>query len=285
MKDLVNISDASIIYIKLIVNSFLMFLVVTCIKWIIKKILNRIHDEKIAYNIYSAVRVIGNVTLGIGLIILWSDYVKSIMTLIGFMSAAFTIAIRDIIFNWFAGMYIKIHRPFKVEDRIEVNGIKGDVIEISLLGFDVLEVSNKDDFGQSTGVIVNFPNSSVFTTPIKNLTKSFKYVWNEIDVTVDIDSDIQKAKKALYKIVNEIDIIKSIPKKMKNQISEVNTSYRIYYNNYDPIIYTKIDGPRVILTVRYLIHPKKARYIMSTIYNKIYEANKRGDIVLYTRTD
>ncbi|HBA37409.1 MAG TPA: hypothetical protein DCY94_01670 [Firmicutes bacterium] len=281
MENLINLTDINVVYLKLILNSGLAFLIVTLIKWIIKKILDRLHDEKIAYKIYSIVRIVGNIILVIALTVLWWDYVRHIITLISFLSAAFAIAIRDIILNWFCGVYIKIHRPFKVEDRIEINGIKGDVIEISLLGFDVLEVSNKDEFGQSTGVIVNFPNSSVFSGPIKNLSKSFKYVWNEIDVEVDLDSDINLAKKTLYKIVNEIDVIKSIPRKMKNQISEVNTSYRIYYNTYNPIIYTKIDGPRIVLSIRYLIHPKKARYIMSTISNKIYEANKKGEIVLY----
>jgi len=219
------------------------------------------------------------------MLIIWWDYVEHIMTLISFLSAAFAIAIRDIILNWFCGLYIKIHRPFKIEDRIEVNGIKGDVLDISVLSFDILEVSNKDDFGQSTGVIINLPNSCIFDGPIKNLTKTFKYVWNELDVRIGLYEDINKTKKVLYKIVNEIDDIKSIPRKMKNIISDISTSYRIYYNNYDPIIYTKIEDSHITLTLRYLVHPKKARTIMSTIYNKIYEANKNNEIVLYKDSD
>ncbi len=281
MQQKLDIASINPVYFELVVNSIFAFLIVYVIKYILKKILDKLDNEKRAYQIFSIIRILANFILVVALLIIWEDYVKNIVTLISFLSAAFAIAIRDIILNWFCGVYIKVHRPFKIEDRIEIGGIKGDVIDVSLLSFDVLEISSKDEFGQSTGVIVNFPNSSIFNGPVKNFTKGFKYIWNEIDVEIELESDLTKTRSILYKIVNEIDIIKTIPKKMKNQISEVNTSYRIYYNNYEPIIYTKIEGAKVILSIRYLVHPKKARYVASMIYNKIYEANKKGDVKLY----
>ncbi len=281
MQQELNLANINPVYFELVVNSVFAFLIVYILKYILKKVLDKLDNEKRAYQIFSVIRILANFILVVALLFIWEDYVKNIVTLISFLSAAFAIAIRDIILNWFCGVYIKVHRPFKIEDRIEINGIKGDVIDVSLLSFDVLEISSKDEFGQSTGVIVNFPNSSIFTGPVKNFTKGFKYIWNEIDVEIELESDLTKTRSILYKIVNEIDIIKTIPKKMKNQISEVNTSYRIYYNNYEPIIYTKIEGPKVVLSIRYLVHPKKARYVASMIYNKIYEANKKGDVKLY----
>ena len=68
---------------------------------------------------------------------------------------------------------------------------------------------------------------------------------------------------------------------MKSQIAETNTNNRIYFNKYDPIIYTKIVEDHVELTVRYLMHPKKARYVESVIWNKIYLAYKDKKIDLY----
>ena len=48
------------------------------------------------------------------------------------------------------------------------------------------------------------------------------------------------------------------------------------------MIYTKIVDNHVELTVRYLIHPKKARFVESVIWNKIYLAYKDEKIDLYT---
>lgn len=63
-------TDMNVVYLKLILSSCFLFLVISCVKWIIKKILGRMPDEKVAYKTYSVVRIVGNVVLGIALTIL-----------------------------------------------------------------------------------------------------------------------------------------------------------------------------------------------------------------------
>ena len=158
-------------------------------------------------------------------------------------------------------------------------------MNVSALDFEVLEVSTKEENGQSTGVVVSFPNSIVISKPVKNINKGFKYVWDELVIKVCLDSDLVQNKQEIYKIVNNIETIKSIPCKMKSQINDINTENRIYYNKYDPIIYTKIVDDHVELTVRYLMHPKKSRYVESVIWNKVYSAFVEGKIRLFTGVD
>ncbi len=69
---------------------------------------------------------------------------------------------------------------------------------------------------------------------------------------------------------------------MKSQISELNNENRVYFNKYEPIIYTRIVTDHIELTVRYLMHPKKARYVESVIWNKIYVAYRERKIDLFT---
>lgn len=230
-------------------------------------------------------KIILNILEVLLLVFIWDDYIKDLMTLISVLSAAMTIALRELILNFFCGIYIQIKKPFKIEDRIEVDGIKGDVMSISTLDFEVLEISNKDERGQSTGIVITFPNSMVFSKPVKNITKGFKYVWDELTVKVGLDCDLSKNKQTLYKIVNELEVVKSIPRKMKEQVNNINNSNRIYFNQYDPIIYTKLVDDHVELTIRYLMHPKKSRFVESVIWNKVYLAYKEGKINLYTGTE
>lgn len=214
--------------------------------------------------------------------LIFSDYIKSFMTLISVLSAAITIALREIILNFFLGIYIRVKKPFKVEDRIEIDGVKGDVMNISSLDFEIMELSNKEENGQSTGIVVRFPNSILVSKPVKNISKGFKYIWNELVVRIELNSDLSANKKELYKIINNIDVIKNIPAKMKNQIKDIQTTDRVYFNKYEPIIYTKINKTHIELTLRYLMHPKKSRYIESIIWEKIYQKYREGKINLYT---
>ena len=269
--------------IEVIFLSILIFLLFAFIKFIAKKIIRGKVTGRGEYVLNQSFKVIINAVEVLTLLLIWAEYIKNLFTLISVLSAAMTIALRDIILNFFCGIYIKIKKPFKVEDRIQIGDIKGDVMNISTLDFELLEVSTKDDNGQSTGVVVSFPNSIVFKDPIKNINRGFKYIWNELVVNICVDKDLLKNKQEIYKIINSIETIKSIPIKMKNQINEINPENRVYFNKYDPIIYTKIVNDHIELTVRYLMHPKKSRFVESVIWNKIYEAYQDNKIDLYLK--
>ncbi len=270
--------------IEVIFLSILIFLLFAFIKFIAKKIIRGKVTGRGEYVLNQSFKVIINAVEVLTLLLIWAEYIKNLFTLISVLSAAMTIALRDIILNFFCGIYIKIKKPFKVEDRIQIGDIKGDVMNISTLDFELLEVSTKDDNGQSTGVVVSFPNSIVFKDPIKNINRGFKYIWNELVVNICVDKDLLKNKQEIYKIINSIETIKSIPIKMKNQINEINPENRVYFNKYDPIIYTKIVNDHIELTVRYLMHPKKSRFVESVIWNKIYEAYQDNRIDLYLKS-
>ena len=165
----------------------------------------------------------------------------------------------------------------------EINNYKGDVVNINTLSFELLEVNNEDFIGQSTGVITHVPNSLIFSYPLRNYNKAFKYIWNELVVMVPLNFDIEKAKGVIYRIINNNDVIKGIPDKMKRELNNVSTDYRIYYNHYTPIIYTKVVGDYVEYTVRYLVHPMKARYVNSSLWKHLLLAYQKGEIELYNK--
>ncbi|MBE6158000.1 MAG: mechanosensitive ion channel family protein [Firmicutes bacterium] len=268
-------------YIVLFLSTIFVFIIFRIIKLIGKKFIKSQTSGRREYIFNQTYQILLNILEVLILLSIWDSYIKNLMTLISVISAAMTISLRELIINFFSGLYIRIKKPFKVEDRIQVGDIRGDVMNISSLNFEVLEISTKEDNGQSTGIVVTFPNSVVFNNPVKNINKGFKYVWNELKINIKIDADLVKNKKELYKIVNSIEIIKNIPRKMEKQISDINTTNRVYFNKYEPIIYTKIVGNHIELSLRYLMHPKKARYVESVIWNKIYLAYKSKKIDLY----
>jgi len=217
----------------------------------------------------------------IAIFFVWESHLANLITVISFISAGATIALREIIFNFFSGIYIKIKKPFRLEDRIEIGENKGDVVNISALSFEILEIGDEINGEQSTGKIIHLPNSFIFTLPLTNYVKAFKYIWTEITVKIPLDADLRESKKVLYKIVNNNQIVKRIPQKMRNQISSASLDYRIYFNKFDPIIYTRVVDMHTELYIRYLVHPKKARNVEDEIWCNILNAYKNGEIVLY----
>ena len=270
-------------YIVLLLTSLVVIFIFRILKVLGKKVIQKITTGRREFVSNQAYQVTLNILEILVFIFLFDDYIKGLMTFISVISAAMTIALRDFILNFFCGIYIKFKKPFKVEDRIQIGDIKGDVMRTSTFSFEILEVSTKEDNGQSTGIVIHYPNSSIISGPVKNINKGFKYIWDEMIIKIEIDCDLANNKKEIYKIVNSLDTVKNIPRKMKNQIDDVNTTNRVYFNKFDPIIYTKIVDNHVELALRFLMHPKKARYIESVIWNKIYLGYKEGKINLYVK--
>jgi len=121
-----------------ILLTLLSFLIFKIVKVCLKNIL-MIFEQKKAYHYYQICNIVLTSMNVIIIFILWDKFLDNIITIISFISAALTLALRELIFNFFAGIYIKIKKPFVIEDRIEVNGIKGDVINISTLNFDRID--------------------------------------------------------------------------------------------------------------------------------------------------
>ena len=282
-KNLSNITGISQTPIELFVYSIIAIIIIDLLyRGIIflNNTLNR--NGKKLYRINKKTRIVKFIVTFIVLFLIWEKQIQSIITFLSIIGAAATLALRDIISNFFAGIYIQLYKPFRLEDRVEVNGEIGDVINFNTLSFEILEVSHKNHGEQSTGIIVQVPNSKIFTEQIKNYTKAFKYIWSELLVKIKYSGNLKENKRILYEIVNENDIVKSIPTKMQKELNNAIGDYRIYYNNLEPIIYTELTEECVNLTIRYLAHPKKARHIESQIWNKIYEQAKEGKIDLYT---
>lgn len=267
------------IYIINIIYTLLAFIILKIISRLIKFINKKaISSEKQIYIFQKRNKAIFTILFSLITLLIWQNELKDIITLISFVSAALTLALRDIIYNYFSGIYIKLSKPINVEDRIKVGDTTGDVINISSLSFELLEVDLETN--QSTGKIIHIPNSQIFSAQIKNYNTAFKYIWDEISINISLNSDIDKAKKILLKIVSTNEIIKDIPKKMKMEIKNSNSDYRIYYNKLTPIIYTKIKENKITLTARFLIHPKKQRNVESDLYEKIFQEYKKNNITL-----
>lgn len=269
-------------YIKLTILTIFVILIAEIIKWIAKNIYSHmpVSDKKKFFRNRKS-RIIISVISFVVILLIWGEKLNGIITLVSFISAGVTIAIREIIFNFFAGIYINMRKPFDVEDRVEIDEIKGDVINTHALSFEMLEIGERNEGEQSTGRIVHIPNSYIFTKTLKNYTKAFKYIWDEIKIELDLDANIEETKEKIYDILFENPELQETPKKMEDAVDEAILEYRIYYNNLEPIIYTTIKDSHVELCLRYLVHPKKARNVQDEITLRILEENRKGNIKLY----
>lgn len=265
------------IYIINIIYSLLFFLILKIFRYIFDCINLKFNkDEKNLYITTRRNKTVLRIIYFFIIFFIWKEEIRDIITFISFVSAAITLAIRDIIYNYFCGIYIKFMKPIKIEDRIQIGNIIGDVINTRSLFFEILEVNPNTN--QSTGKIIYVPNSQIFSETIKNYNTAFKYIWHELEINITIDSNIDLAKEIILNILNSNETINEIPKKMQREIKKSHAEYRIYFNKFTPIVYTSINDNKIVLSARFLMHPKKIRIVESEIYEKLISEFKKNNI-------
>ncbi len=259
-------------------SSLIIILALWFIRFIIVKLIHRsTSDVKTRYVWRKTLTYIA-VLLGTLLVgSVWFRGFKQLSTFLGLVSAGIAIALKDPLTNMAGWLFIILRRSFKVGDRIQLGEHAGDVIDIRLFQFVMLEIGKWVDADQSTGRIIHVPNSKIFTQTLANYTAGFQYIWNEIPVLITFESNWQKAKQLLEKIVRKHT--EELGKAAEARIRRASRKFMIFYRNLTPIVYTSVKDSGVLLTLRFLIHPRKRRGIDQGIWEDILtEFNKCTDI-------
>lgn len=191
-------------------------------------------------------------------------------------SAGIALALQEVILSMAGWVLILMRRPFEIGDRIELNSVKGDVIDIRLFQTSLLEIGNWIDADQSTGRIVNIPNSFIFKYQNYNYSRGFEFIWHEIPVLVTFESDWKVAKEIMMKHANKI--AEGMEAAVQRKIDVMKNRYMIYYGKLTPIVYVSIKDSGVLLTLRYLTEAKKRRWMEDSLSQAIltdFEENDR----------
>ncbi|MBK5210368.1 MAG: mechanosensitive ion channel, partial [Flavobacteriaceae bacterium] len=166
---------------------FILFL-----SWLIRKNINRrITDNAARYRLKKIVRLGSYIFIFILLMLIFTSEMKYFTVSIGIMSAAIAFALQEVILSiagWFSIFGSNIYKP---GDRIEINGIKGDVIDIGLTKTTLMEIGEWVKSDNYSGRIVKISNAFVFKGAVQNYSADFPFVWDEIDIPIKYGSDIK----------------------------------------------------------------------------------------------
>lgn len=218
---------------------------------------SRTQDVTIRYR-WRKITTYVTVVLGILLVIrVWFAGIQSLATFFGLITAGLAIALKDLVTSLAGWLFILWRRPFQVGDRIQIGHFRGDVIDVRVFKFSVMEIGNWVDADQSTGRVVHIPNNLIFTEVMANYSTGFQFIWNEIPVLITFESNWKKAKGILEKI--SVKHAEHLSKPAEERIREASKRFMIFYTSLTPRVYTTVKDSGVLLTIRYLIQPRKRR--------------------------
>ncbi|GAU75836.1 mechanosensitive ion channel family protein [Fusibacter sp. 3D3] len=275
MNEILIFLEGNVIVRKMLVSGGLLLLNFILIRLMGKILFKTIKTNSVYYTTRKRLSYFNTGILFVVIVLIWSESKLDLATYVGFISAGIAISLRELFTNMAAWLIIIFQKPFEVGDRVTVNNIVGDVIDIKVFQTVLMEVSTPEHSQQSTGRIVHFPNNFLFIHGISNANKGFVYIWNELEVRLTLDSPWNMAKQKLEEIINHHTL--HLSKEAEENVIEASKRYMLHYTNLTPIVLIRVKEGYLYLTIRYLCEPRQARMTENLIWQEILTAFSETD--------
>lgn len=241
-----------------VIATVMLFLGMGVVVAIARRTALRLLDDPVrAYKVGKAISRIGALVLVSSLALLWTPGQRELITLLTVIGAGLLISMREGVFSIACWFFIAFRNPYQVGDRIEVNGLKGDVVDIRLLHTILMEVGGWSNGENSTGRLVSFPNFFNLLHPIYNHSAGFSFVWNEWKVVLTHDSDWTRVRDFLQETADSV--AEPIAVQAKNELNKLSRDYLVHYSTLTPFVFMSLEPKGIGLTLRYLCDVRKRR--------------------------
>ncbi|WP_094226761.1 mechanosensitive ion channel family protein [Methanolobus psychrotolerans] len=229
----------------------------------------RVNDTRDRYTLKKASSIFITL-LAAGLVLI--VFLKETTTVIiayGIFSAGVVIALQDVFRNFAGGIIILFSKSFRAGDRIQMGECYGDVLDIAYFHTTLMEIREWIDGDQYSGRILNVPNSFILNNTVKNYTKDFSFIWDEVTIILAPGSNWKKAKKIALDITNEL--IKDYVEHSKKELASMEQKYLLTSYDVETRVFMQIEGDRIEMHLRYVVDPKKRRHFNDMIVLSLLE--------------
>jgi hypothetical protein len=158
-------------------------------------------DDRLRWQVTSRNLVFGGMLLS--LVIVWAEQIQSVMLSVVAIAAALVLAGKEVLMCLSGSAYRTFSGAFKIGDRIEVAGWRGDVIDHGPLATTLLEVGPGRDVHQVSGRLVVLPNSLFMSNTIVNESFTDEFVLHPFEVPVTI-ANWRRAERLLLDAANDV---------------------------------------------------------------------------------
>ena len=269
-----------------VLKSALWIAIIVFITMVIRKLIkHRIADITNRYKYQKVIELLG-ILLTI-LIILMSfslDSFKEYTVIIGLFTAGIAFTLQELILSIAGSFYIFALRVYKPGDRIEINNIRGDVIDINSMYTTIMEIGEWVSSDNYSGRIVKISNAFVFKGPIKNYSMDFPFVWDELNIPITYGSDVELAKKIILQVA--IDHLSDYIENSKETWKEMVKRYYIEDATLDSTIAIKLTDNWIELNLRYITDYKRRRVTKHELFENIEKSilDTKGKVSIASST-
>lgn len=222
------------------------------------------------------------------LVVLWAPLGGRISVILGFATAGIAFAMQEVIGALFGWVNILAGRIYNVGDRIEVGGVRGDVLDITPLRTTLLEIGGAPRGGegsgswvtarQPTGRVVAISNKKTFTDAVFNYSAQLEWIWEELTLVVSQDADWQRAEAILLEEVRGES--PAVREQGERTLARLHERHRFSAGDVEPRVFVRVVEGDIELTARFVVAVRRARAAKDAITRRVLDRLADAGIAL-----
>lgn len=235
----------------------------------IRGLAHRVPDAGMRYRVRKLVVLVGYLAALLIIASLFSVRWSELALALGVAGAGIAFALQEVIASvagWLAVSFGGFYRP---GDRIQLGGIRGDVIDIGVLRTTLMEIGQWINGDSYNGRIVRVANSFVFKEPVFNYSADFPFLWDEIMVPIKYGSDYHQARSILERVGEEV--VGEYARSAEQQWERMTTRYLIETASVRPMVSMAANSNWLEFTMRYVVDYKQRRITKDKLFTRVLE--------------
>lgn len=250
------------------------------VKFLRRNVATKIKNTEARYRVRKIMVFIGYVLVAVLIFTVYNDKLKGLSVALGVAGAGIAFALQEVITSIAGWLAIVFGSFYKTGDRVELGGIKGDVIDIGVLRTTIMEMGEWVDGDLYNGRIVLVANSFIFKAPVYNYSGDFAFLWDEIHVPVQFGSNVERMRTLMYNIA--VEVTGQYQENANSEWTSMLRKYMIEHARTEPMVTVEILEGGLEFTLRYTVNYRQRRItkdkINTRILEEIYKTDK--DILL-----
>ncbi len=235
----------------------------------------RVESTSARYRTRKLVTLVGYLIAFLFAASVFSDKLGGFTVAFGVAGAGVAFALQEVIASVAGWLAVSFGSFYKPGDRVMLGGIKGDVIDISVLRTTLFEIGDWVNGDLYNGRVVRVANSFVFKEPVFNYSGDFPFVWDEIAVPIRHGSERALTQKIMEDAAAEVDA--DYVAGAKETWKKMVRTYLIEDAQIEPVVTMTLDQNWMTYTVRYVVNYKKRRGTKHALYERILQAIEASD--------
>jgi len=254
---------------KLVAAMIGFLIIVALVRFVHRSLIRHVKDTEVRYRARKFTTFVGYV---IGILLattIFSKQLGGLTIALGVAGAGIAFALQEVIASVAGWLAVSFGNFFKTGDRVQLGGIKGDVIDIGILRTTLMECGQWINGDLYNGRVVRVANSFVFKEPVFNYSGDFPFLWDEIVLPIRYGSDHLTTRAILHQVAQEIvgDYVSYAQEAWKDLVKK----YMIEDAQVEPMVSMTANDNWMEYTLRYVVAYNRRRTTKDRLFGRILD--------------